>query len=228
MMGIGIISSLGLLWISCCDHLHKSLCIDIWFCFSEVYRRGGMAGWYSKFMLNFVRNWQMLSKAVIPIYIPASNVGAFSTSLVTVVIVFVNSYFNELVMAFSVTLFCIFLVTHSSILAWRIPWTEEPGGLQFMGLQRVRHDWATNTFTLSVTNVVEHLYLLAVHVSSLVKCHFSSFAHLLIGLFIFLFNCEALCTHTCTYIYKNRHMLVIPPLWDIRFTNIFSSTFSFS
>ena len=32
---------------------------------------------------------------------------------------------------------------HSSILAWRIPWTEEPGGLQSMGLQRVRHDLAT-------------------------------------------------------------------------------------
>ena len=30
--------------------------------------------------------------------------------------------------------------THSSILAWRIPWTEEPGRLQFMGLQRVKHD----------------------------------------------------------------------------------------
>ena len=32
------------------------------------------------------------------------------------------------------------VATHSSILAWRIPRTEEPGGLQFMGLQRVRHD----------------------------------------------------------------------------------------
>ena len=30
--------------------------------------------------------------------------------------------------------------THSSILAWKIPWTEEPGGLQFMGSQRVGHD----------------------------------------------------------------------------------------
>ena len=30
--------------------------------------------------------------------------------------------------------------THSSILVWEIPWTEEPGGLQSMGLQRVRHD----------------------------------------------------------------------------------------
>ena len=32
------------------------------------------------------------------------------------------------------------MATCSSILAWRIPWTEEPGGLQSMGLQRVRHD----------------------------------------------------------------------------------------
>ena len=32
------------------------------------------------------------------------------------------------------------MATHSSILAWRIPWTEEPGGLQSMVLQRVRHD----------------------------------------------------------------------------------------
>ena len=33
--------------------------------------------------------------------------------------------------------------THSSILAWRIPWTEEPGRLQSMGSQRVRHDLGT-------------------------------------------------------------------------------------
>ena len=32
--------------------------------------------------------------------------------------------------------------THSSMLAWRIPWTEEPSRLQSMGLQRVRHNWA--------------------------------------------------------------------------------------
>ena len=31
------------------------------------------------------------------------------------------------------------MAAHSSILAWRIPWTEEPGGLQSMGSQRVRH-----------------------------------------------------------------------------------------
>jgi len=32
------------------------------------------------------------------------------------------------------------MAAHSSILAWRIPWTEEPGGLQSMGLQTVRHN----------------------------------------------------------------------------------------
>ena len=37
------------------------------------------------------------------------------------------------------------MANYSSILAWEIPWTEEPGGLQSMGSQRVRHDWATNT-----------------------------------------------------------------------------------
>ena len=36
------------------------------------------------------------------------------------------------------------MATHSSILAWRIPWTEEPSRLQTMGLQRVGHDWATS------------------------------------------------------------------------------------
>ena len=35
------------------------------------------------------------------------------------------------------------MATHSSVLAWRIPWTEEPGGLQSMGSQRVGHDLAT-------------------------------------------------------------------------------------
>ena len=43
------------------------------------------------------------------------------------------------------------IATHSSILAWKIPWTEEPGGLQSMSSQTVRHDWATNTNTYSVS-----------------------------------------------------------------------------
>ena len=36
------------------------------------------------------------------------------------------------------------MASHSSTLAWKIPWTEEPGRLRSMGSQRVRHDWATS------------------------------------------------------------------------------------
>ena len=39
------------------------------------------------------------------------------------------------------------MATHSSILAWRIPWAEAPGGLPFMGLQRGTHNWVTNKHT---------------------------------------------------------------------------------
>ena len=39
------------------------------------------------------------------------------------------------------------MAAHSSILPWKIPWTEKPGGLESTGLQRVGHDWATNTHT---------------------------------------------------------------------------------
>ena len=46
-------------------------------------------------------------------------------------------------------------------LAWGIPWTEEPGGLQFMGWQRVVQDWVTNTFTFkNVTKVKIFLLLM--------------------------------------------------------------------
>ena len=49
------------------------------------------------------------------------------------------------------------MATHTSILAWRMPWTEEPGRLQSMGLQRVRHDWVTNTLTFTTVLGKGHL-----------------------------------------------------------------------
>ena len=51
-------------------------------------------------------------------------------------------------------------VAYYSILAWRIPWIEEPGGLQSMGSQRVRHDWAANTSTLFTFFFLSDLNLL--------------------------------------------------------------------
>ena len=44
------------------------------------------------------------------------------------------------------------MAAHSNILAWKIPWTEEPTGPQSKGLQRVRH-WAINTFTFMLMTV---------------------------------------------------------------------------
>ena len=51
------------------------------------------------------------------------------------------------------------MATHSNILAWRIPWTEDRGGLQFMGSQRVGHNWVTeythkalNTWTITLAS----------------------------------------------------------------------------
>ena len=51
------------------------------------------------------------------------------------------------------------MATHSNILAWRIPRTEEPGGLPSTGSQRIGHDWATSTFTRKGRTVLNYSYL---------------------------------------------------------------------
>ena len=64
--------------------------------------------------------------------------------------------------------------THFGVLAWRIPWTEEPGGLQSMGLQRVRHEWATKQ--QQTTFSILHL------------CHISNFVQFSPFLFFLTFS----------------------------------------
>ena len=51
---------------------------------------------------------------------------------------------------------------HSTIHAWRIPWTEEPGRLQSMGLHRVRHDGTTNTFAVWQYHLTQSLFYIKV------------------------------------------------------------------
>ena len=72
------------------------------------------------------------------------------------------------------------MVTHSSILAWRIPWTEEPGGLQSTGSQRVGHDWATSL----------HFSLLAILWNSAFKWVYLSFSPLPFTSFLFSAICK--------------------------------------
>ena len=61
------------------------------------------------------------------------------------------------------------MVTHSSILAWRIPWMEKPGRLQTMGSQRVGHDWATSLSLSFTMNMGVHVSFWASLVAQLVK-----------------------------------------------------------
>ena len=57
------------------------------------------------------------------------------------------------------------MTTHSSILSWRIPWTEEPGGLQSTGSQRIRQDWMTLTSTSSVISIIHQFNIQFIKIS---------------------------------------------------------------
>ena len=53
------------------------------------------------------------------------------------------------------------MATHSSILAWKIPWIEEPGGLQSMGLKRIGHNWMIKHTEMNIKykyNIYLHIY----------------------------------------------------------------------
>ena len=59
------------------------------------------------------------------------------------------------------------MATHSSIFAWRIPWTEEPDGLQSMGSQRVGHSWVTKIFTIGSSQVVLMVKNISAHTGNI-------------------------------------------------------------
>ena len=62
------------------------------------------------------------------------------------------------------------MATHFSILAWKIPWTEETGRLQSMGSQRVRHDWATENSTAQKHHDKNKLKIQSQEKQELIKC----------------------------------------------------------
>ena len=102
--------------------------------------------------------------------------------------------------------FCLFpwilekgMATHSSILAWRMPWTEEPGGLQPMEPQRVRHDWAH-------THVHMHVNML----QWLTECFKIFYSHLsakCIGpliLWVTVTECISFTSVCCSTVWRNK------------------------
>ena len=68
------------------------------------------------------------------------------------------------------------IATHSNILTWKIPWTEEPGRLQFMGLQRIGDDLATEHahHKLFFLNLFENFVRLKMNFENRIKFYFSS------------------------------------------------------
>ena len=81
--------------------------------------------------------------------------------------------------------------THSSSLAWRIPWTQEPGILQSMGSQRVRHDWGA--------------FIPALQADSLLLRHQASPYVCVCVCIIYICMCVSVCV--CTLIYSYPKML---------------------
>ena len=61
------------------------------------------------------------------------------------------------------------VATHSSILAWKIPWTEEPGKIQSMGSKRVGHNWATSLFTFTFFETIYLMGLLKDYISKVIE-----------------------------------------------------------
>ena len=90
------------------------------------------------------------------------------------------------------------MATHSSILAWKIPWTEEPGRLQSMGSQRVGHDWETFflffSYCLFRHNAIAHL-IEQMHVLSCSNPQFTIGLVLGVVHSVGLNKCKMTCIH---------------------------------
>ena len=94
-------------------------------------------------------------------------------------------------------------VNHSSILAWKISQTEEPGGLQSMGLQRVRHNWVTNRQHVmsgnSISSYLEFTEFLRCRLILFIRFDkFSAIAHVKLDIFSFFSNSSSAYSTTTT------------------------------
>ena len=125
------------------------------------------------------------------------------------------------------------IATHSSVLAWKFPWTEDAGRLQSMGMQRVGHDWATSLslwkiclFSFSVHFKTRLFRFVAVVVCYWIVWVFIYFGYYLLSdILLFRFVAVVVCYWIVwVFIYFGYYLLS-----DILFRNIFAHPmFSFS
>ena len=81
------------------------------------------------------------------------------------------------------------MAIHSRILAWRIPWTEKPSGLQSIGSQRVRHYWSDLTCRHTHTHTHTHIYI-----------HIYMHTYICIHTHIYTYICMCMCKVTQSYL----------------------------
>ena len=111
------------------------------------------------------------------------------------------------------------MAIHSSIPGCRIPWTEEPGGLQSTGSQRVGHDWATKTFTFhaKVHTICTYTYISIYNPTHCCYCYFVQIVLLdklrIRKMFLFYLHFFPWCS---SFIYED------PTFWSILFFSVSS------
>ena len=94
------------------------------------------------------------------------------------------------------------MATHSRILAWKNPWTEEPGRLQSMGLLIVGHDWATDwaytqLYWTTCPSLLKYIYTYV---------YMYTYVHIL-KLYVCMYSCVHICVYTqCIYIYAHTYI----------------------
>ena len=114
------------------------------------------------------------------------------------------------------------MATHASILAWRIPWTEEPGGLLPMGLQRVRQHWVTNTLTfLPPWCDIKRLWKDSTIFSSILKFPFHNYKAFHLDVFICLddksniFETSQISAFRKIFLKKIYFLASLHGMWDL-------------
>ena len=115
------------------------------------------------------------------------------------------------------------MVTHSSILARRIPWTEEPGGLQSIRLHRVGHDWSNLAWqgtAVKILLIYWQDYLSQINKFELLPCVRSSLGNRICHWILSLRSsyCEVLKRFCCMWVHIRAWM---GDKWDVNYINLF-------